>query len=122
MGLDPTDFGKYPDGSTIDEASLCVQAPSVIEIRLPADLVAGAEFVTTGILDPKTGAEGSVQLQALTSKPTDTTTLLPGASTIQNNKGTWTDPDKPVIHSTPIVIVEGSATSKAKSNRVSFIG
>jgi hypothetical protein len=112
VGLDPTRFGKHPNGSDIDAGSLCVQAPSVLEIRLPADLVAGAEFVTTGILDPKTGAEGSVQLQALTSKPTDTHALLPGASTIQNNKGTWTDPDQPVIHSTPIVIVDGSATSK----------
>ncbi len=111
-GLDPAAFGKHPNGSAIDAESLCVQAPSVIEIRLPADLVAGAEFVTSGILDPKTGAEGSVQLQALTRKPTDTHALLPGAATIQNNKGTWTDPDKPVIHSTPIVIVEGSAASK----------
>ena len=112
LGLDPTAFGKHPNGSTIEAASLCVQAPSVLEIHLPADLVAGAEFVTTGILDPRSGTEGSVQLQALTSKPTDIKTLLPGSSTIQNNKGTWTDPDKPVIHSTPIVIVEGSATSQ----------
>lgn len=112
VGLDRARFGKHPNGSAIDAGSLCVQAPSVLEIRLPADLVAGAEFVTTGILDPKTGAEGSVQLQALTSKPTDIKTLLPGASTVQNSKGTWTDPDKPVIHSTPIVIVEGSATNK----------
>ncbi len=112
VGLDPAAFGKHPNGSAIDADSLCVQAPSVIEIRLPADLVAGAEFVTTGILDPKTGSEGSVQLQALTSKPTDTHALLPGASTIQNHKGTWTDPDKPIIHITPIVIVEGSAASK----------
>ncbi len=112
VGLDAARFGHRPDGSEIDAGSLCVQAPSVLEIRLPADLVAGAEFVTTGILDPKTGAEGSVQLQALTTRPTDTKTLLPGASTTQNSKGTWTDPDKPVIHSTPIVIVEGSAAHK----------
>jgi len=111
-GVDPAAFGKHPDGSAIDAASLCVQAPSALEIRLPADLVAGAEFVATGILDPKSGAEGSVQLQALTTKPTDTHGLLPGASTLQNNKGTWTDPDKPVIHSTPIIVVEGSATSR----------
>ncbi|NOS71244.1 MAG: DUF1592 domain-containing protein [Verrucomicrobia bacterium] len=111
-GVDPAVFGKHPSGSAIDANSLCVRAPSVLEFRLPADLVAGAEFVTTGILDPASGAEGSVQLQALTTKPTDIKTLLPGASTVQNSKGTWTDPDKPVIHSTPIVIVEGSATSK----------
>ena len=39
IGLDPAMFGKHPDGSAIDAASLCVQAPSVIEVRLPADLV-----------------------------------------------------------------------------------
>ncbi|MCC6820847.1 MAG: DUF1592 domain-containing protein [Verrucomicrobia subdivision 3 bacterium] len=112
VGLDPASFGRHPNGTAIEASSLCVQAPSLVEIRLPADLVAGAEFVTTGVLDPKSGAEGSVQLQALTRKPTDIKALLPGASTSQNKKGTWTDPDQPVGHSTPIVIVEGSATAR----------
>lgn len=112
MGLDPAAFGKHPSGFQIDAASLCVHAPSVLEIRLPADLIAGAELVTTGVLDPAWGAEGSVQLQALTTKPNDIKTLRPGAATAQNSKGTWTDPDQPVIHSAPIVIVEGSATSR----------
>ena len=43
--------------------------PSVIEVRLPADLAAGCELVTTGVLDPRTGAEGSVQLQVVAGKP-----------------------------------------------------
>ncbi len=68
-GLDPALFGKHPKGSAVDGANLCVQAPSVIEIRLPASLVAGGEFVTTGALDPKAGTEGSAQLQVLTTKP-----------------------------------------------------
>ena len=63
VGLDPGRFGKHPNGAVIDAASLCVQAPSVIEITLPADLVEGCELVTGGILDPLTGHEGSVQLQ-----------------------------------------------------------
>ncbi len=110
-GVDPGVFGKHPKGSKIDAASVCVQAPSVIEIRLPADLIAGAEFVTTGILDSKSGNEGSVQLQVLTSKPTGTQGLLPGATTVQS-KGKWSDPDQPVIHSAPIIAAEGSAASK----------
>src|SRR6185369_4237219 len=69
-------------------------------------------LVTTGVLDKESGAEGSVQLQALTSKPAGTPALLPGASTVQRTKGTWTDPDKPVTYSTPIIVVEGSAASK----------
>ena len=48
-GLDPALFGKHPDGTTINTGGcLCVRAPYVIAIRLPADLVANSEFVTTG--------------------------------------------------------------------------
>ena len=107
-GLDPALFGKHPDGSAIEPSSLCAQAPSMIEIRLPADLVAGAEFVTTGILHPEAGAEGSVQLQALTTKPASRSALLPGTATVQSTKGTWTDADKPVLNSAPILVQEGS--------------
>jgi hypothetical protein len=69
VGLDPALFGRHPNGSALDPDSLCVQAPSLLEIRLPSDLFAGAEFVTTGTLHPQTGAEGSVQLQAATTPP-----------------------------------------------------
>jgi hypothetical protein len=90
-GLDPAIFGKRPDGNAMDASNLCVLAPSVIEVRLPASLAAGSEFVTTGGLDPTTGAEGSVQLQVLTNRPD----LRPGA----------------LLASTPIVVNEGSAAS-----------
>ncbi len=43
--------GNIRRGTSIDAGSLCVQAPSVVEIHLPADLVAGCELVTTGVLD-----------------------------------------------------------------------
>jgi hypothetical protein len=68
-GLDPALFGRHPDGQAIDAESLCVQAPSVVEVRLPADLVEGCELVVSGVLEPRTGAEGSVQLQLQASKP-----------------------------------------------------
>jgi Protein of unknown function (DUF1592)/Protein of unknown function (DUF1588)/Protein of unknown function (DUF1585)/Protein of unknown function (DUF1595) len=70
FGLDPAMFGSaHPRCSSIDEASLCVQAPSTIEVRLPSELTVGAEFVTVGTLHPETGVEGSAQLQVLTSAP-----------------------------------------------------
>ncbi|MFO0906254.1 MAG: DUF1592 domain-containing protein [Pirellulales bacterium] len=65
MGLDPKLFGKHPRGGGIDPGSLCVQAPRTLEIRLPAELVAGAELATTGYLHVETGREGTVQLQAV---------------------------------------------------------
>ena len=84
-GLDPALFGKRPDGSAVDAANLCVQAPSVIEVRLPASLAAGSEFVTTAVLDSKIGAEGSVQVQVLSSRPDlQSASLLDGAPILVN--------------------------------------
>src|SRR2546428_10037950 len=67
-GLDPALFGLRPNQSLagetpgaaggtpapLDQASLCVPAPSLIEIRLPADPVPGSEFVPTGVPGPQT--------------------------------------------------------------------
>jgi hypothetical protein len=68
-GLDPAWFGRQPDGQAIDASSLCVRAPSLIEVRLPASLVEGCEFVTSGTVHAESGAAGSVQLQVHTAKP-----------------------------------------------------
>jgi len=110
-GVEDGGFGRHPNGSEIDADSLCVRAPSVVAIRLPAELAAGAELVTTGVLDPVSGAEGSVQLQALNTEPADLKSLLPGTSIVQTSKANYSDPDRPVLHSMPIIIVEGSAAS-----------
>ncbi|HTH46070.1 MAG TPA: DUF1592 domain-containing protein [Candidatus Limnocylindria bacterium] len=111
-GLDPGLFGKNAGGQPIDAASLAMRAPSAVEIELPADLVAGYEFVTTGRLDTQAGAEGSVQLQVLTAKPAGTSSLVASVATKQVGKGVWTDPDKPVSYAAPIVVNDGSAARK----------
>ncbi len=49
-GLDPSLFGKHPQSGEVPATSLYVQAPSVVEVRLPSSLIAGAEFVATGRL------------------------------------------------------------------------
>jgi hypothetical protein len=86
-GLDPGLFGKRSDGRPIDENNLSVQAGSVIEIRLPADLVAGAAFATSGTLDPEAGREGSMQLSVFRDRPPALLPLLPGVP-IQVGEGT----------------------------------
>ncbi len=68
-GLDPSRFGRAPNHDTADSASLWVTGPSVLEVRLPAELVEGCEFVATARLDQEAGAEGSVQMRVLTTKP-----------------------------------------------------
>jgi hypothetical protein len=64
-GVDPALFGERPDGTAIDPDSLMVRTPSLIEIRLPAELASGSELVTTGVLDPaETGASVRLRLDA----------------------------------------------------------
>jgi len=87
VGPDPALFGKHPNGAPVDAASLCVQAPSVVEIRIPADLAADAELVATAALHPSAGPAASVQMQALTSRPSPTP-LVPDAPLLAAENGT----------------------------------
>lgn len=69
FGVDPSLFGKHPDGSSLPGTHLCLKAPQTLELRLPASLLAGAEFVATGTLHAATAAEGTMQLQVVTERP-----------------------------------------------------
>ena len=112
VGLDPALFGKHPNGSALPAANLCVRAPSLLEVRLPADLVQGCEFVATATLHRETGAEGSVQMQVLTTKPTSSSGLAAGAAKELGGKSTWSDGERPVGSDTPILVLDGSAARK----------
>lgn len=68
-GIDPLSFGTHPQGKAVEPENLCVQAPAVFEVRLPADLAAGAELVVGGTLHSQAGEEASAQLQVLTTPP-----------------------------------------------------
>ena len=111
-GLDPRLFGKHPNGTPVDSKNLCVRAPSVIEVRLPAELAEGCEFVATGTLHKESGAEGSVQMQVLGIKPANVTGLVAGTAKEQGGKSTWSDGERPVISDSPIIVREGSAARK----------
>ncbi len=107
-GLDPALFGKHPLGSALSSADLCVQAPSVLEVIIPADLVAGYEFVATGRLHAETGSKGTVQLKVLTDKPKHLASLTAGSVKSTGRKSTWSDGENPVIPVTPVLISENS--------------
>lgn len=111
-GLDPARFGKHPNGSAIDAASLCVKAPSVIEVRLPADLVAGCELVATAELHPQSAAEGSAQAQIVPGKLERAAGLLPTGATTTAGGGAWTDQAIRTSYGTPILVNEGSRARK----------
>jgi len=76
-GVDPALFGHRPDGSPIDPNSLCVAAPNIIEVRLPADLVVGSELVTAATLDASASPDASAQGLVQVAKPDGLTMLRP---------------------------------------------
>lgn len=111
-GVDPALFGKHPGGGPVDANNLCVQAPSVLEIRLPADLVEGCELVATGMLDPKSGTEGSVQLHVLSGKAPAESGLQPAEVKTTQAGGQWTADNRRTSFAAPILVNEGSQARK----------
>ncbi|MFN5899653.1 MAG: DUF1592 domain-containing protein, partial [Planctomyces sp.] len=104
IGPDPQLFGRLPDGNPIAAADLCVRAPSIIEIQVPADLVAGSEFVATAGLQLPAGAEGSVQMQVLTEPPASLTAPAAANATPAGGKARWSDGDAQVRFDRPILV------------------
>ncbi len=112
-GVAPDAFGKCPEGAAVDAASLCVQAPSVLTVNLPADLVADADFVTVGELAPQAGAEGSVQLELRPTMPqANTSRLMVAGTTVGATNGVWTSNNQTVDYSTPVIVNPRSAASQ----------
>ncbi|RIK73406.1 MAG: hypothetical protein DCC67_17945, partial [Planctomycetota bacterium] len=93
-------FGRHPDGRALGPVDLCVQAPATITLRLPAELAAGCELVAAAVLDPETGAEGTLQVAIHAGEP-------PAAD------GAADDPRSNRLNpAAPILITPGSAAER----------
>ncbi len=68
FGLPRKRFSKHPSGGNADPANLIAQGGEVIEIRLPARLAAGREFVVTAELDAAAPPNTCVQAEVLVDK------------------------------------------------------
>jgi hypothetical protein len=108
-GLDPALFGKHPANGDVAATSLCVQAPSIVEVRLPSSLVAGAEFVATGRLHAATATDGSVQMQVLTTKPAAASGLQATNAMSVHEGGAWNSSLPPMIFDAPILVSNDTA-------------
>jgi hypothetical protein len=87
-GIDPLRFGRHPNGEAgVDPLSLCVEAPSVVEVRVPADLVAGYELVTSGVLHADSRDRASLQVQVLATKPSVPLGQQPGVPILVAEQG-----------------------------------
>ncbi|QDT56972.1 hypothetical protein Pan44_50350 [Caulifigura coniformis] len=106
IGLDPALFGQHVDGSPIDAASLCIRAPSVLEVRIPAELANGAELVASCLLHEASGPNGSAQTAIVTTPPA--AGLQPGEVADAKHPGVWTSSAGSPVHSSPILTSEGS--------------
>lgn len=107
-GLDPAMFGKHPKGGEVAATSLCVKAPSVIELRLPASLLAGTELAATARLHPASGGEASLQMQVLTTKPAAASGLRATDASSAAEAGAWNSSKPAVMFDAPILVHDGS--------------
>ena len=79
-GIDPAIFGRHPaGGGAVDPASLCVKAPWLVEVTVPADLIAGTEFVSGGVIHPDARDQATAQLRVTTARPAGGQGLQPDA-------------------------------------------
>jgi hypothetical protein len=108
----PLYIGEMASITSSAAADVAVRAPNVTEINIPADLAAESEFVTTGLLDPVKGAEGSVQLEVLTARPTAQTKILPAGTTTSTGQGMWTSNNQAVNYAMPVIVNNDSAARK----------
>ncbi len=108
-GMDRALFGRHPDGSEVAATSISVQAPSVLEVRVPASFAKDAELVVTGRLHPSGGPEGSVQMQVLTSKPDSLSSIAASKAESATAKGQWSDNNLRTSFSAPVLVNDGSA-------------
>ncbi len=93
-----------------DKSDIKANAPSIIEVKIPAALANGTEFVVTGKLASTTS--GSVQMQVLTEKPKTSTSLVAGKSESAQKSGKWSDNNLVTQHSAPILVNDGSEARK----------
>jgi mono/diheme cytochrome c family protein len=112
-GPEPALFGKNPlsASSRVAPQDLCVKAPSVVEVRLPAEWAVGGELVATATLDASAGPEASVQMQLLPQRPASLA-LVPGAVSTKGGKGTWSDGELPTQSDLPVLVADGGAARR----------
>ena len=99
------------DGNAIDAASICVRAPAVITIRVPAEL-AGRELVTTAALKSDTDGEGSVQTEVVAGAPQARSGLFPSEVIVTFDDVNIGANTRSVSYRRPILVTENSKARK----------
>jgi hypothetical protein len=104
-GVDGAVFGRLPDGTEMEAGNIAVRAPGVVELRIPAAVASGSEFVASGFLQK----EGSVQIEVTTVRPRPGGGLAAGEVITKNDNAPWTSQKRELVHTSPIIVADGSA-------------
>ncbi|XZE17651.1 DUF1592 domain-containing protein [Pirellulaceae bacterium SH449] len=105
--------GKQLGGETKREEDIEGVAPnSVLEIRVPASLIAGSEFVTYGRLAAPEDSLGSVQMYVSLHPPIPSPGLHLGEVISSNSKGTWTDATNQTSSQRPVIVSKSAMTEQ----------
>jgi len=111
---EPSRFFKHSESSP----DLSIATPGEpIEVRVPASLVAGTEFVTYGRLADPDHSPGSVQMDVSFSPPKAGGSLGPGGIRPGewkevSGQSTWTDGVNRTISSRPIIVSKSAKTTQ----------
>lgn len=117
---DPITFGLGEDGKTLSNY-LVVKAPESILVSLPAELVAGYEFVADVGIDRQAVGEGSVQAYVVPGHVPPPQALQAGTVKTGTAGGTWTDALQPATVSNPILVDDyGEARSRLNNDLLAF--
>jgi hypothetical protein len=108
FGISRDLFGKHPASPKVPPGALCVQAPSLIPVKIPGALAQGAELVATGRLHPDSGPDASVQLRVLTAKPTSLAGLQTSTANTKTESGAWTASKTAVAFDAPVLVHDAS--------------
>lgn len=90
MGVGALRFGTLPDGGPVNADILSLQAPQVLELQLPTEIVSGSDFVTKATLHASTDSIVCAQIQATLVRPggshfsASEAVIIPKSSVIQD--------------------------------------
>lgn len=108
-GIDPKLFGRHPDGTEIDSKSLCVHAPAVITLRLPAALAAGRTLATVATLAPEADPESSVQPDLVFGEVAVPSQLMASVATVKLGPVNIGADERTVSYARPILALHQGA-------------
>ena len=112
-GIDPSQFGKHPNGMTIEAGSFCIQAPEVITLTLPGKIASGKTFVTTAMLAPGSGIDATAQPSVVLGVAEAKSGLVAATTTATLSTVTALYPDtRTISFQHPILIEDESALRK----------